>query len=431
MSEWKTYRLGELVDPKRGITYGVVQPGEFLKDEGVPILKVNNLTERKYSIEDAFRISTEVESKYERSRLVGNEILVSLVGSLGHIYKVKKELIGWNVVRAIGVLPIKVEFDKDWIYWFMKSPDIQREFQSQATTTVQATLNLKELRDIEIKYPETKTRESITSILSSLDEKIELNLQMNQTLETMAQAIFKEWFVNFNFPKGLNYDSSDLHDDHDLKKSAQSFNHKNHGSDKLVNGLPRGWRMGKISDFCKVNVNTLNAKDDISQIHYIEISEVDKGVIKNIAVYKRGEEPSRAKRKLSHGDVVLSTVRPNRGSYFLAIHPDSNLIASTGFAVFTPTKVPFSFLYCLLTSDEQIEYYGRMADGAAYPAINPAVIMDIDFVIPSDEVLEMYNNVVENFYDRINDNLDENKTLTQIRDSLLPKLMTGKIEIKA
>lgn len=129
--------------------------------------------------------------------------------------------------------------------------------------------------------------------------------------------------------------------------------------------------------------------------------------------------------------MALSTVRPNRGSYFLAIHPDSNLVASTGFAVFTPTEVPFSFLYCLLTSDEQIEYYGRMADGAAYPAINPAVIMNIDFIIPSDEVLEMYNNVVENFYFRINDNLEENKTLTQIRDNLLPKLMTGKIEIKA
>lgn len=79
MSVWRTYKLGDLVDQKRGITYGVVQPGKFLKDKGVPILKVNNLTERKFSLKDAFRISEDVESKYERSRLIGNEILISLL----------------------------------------------------------------------------------------------------------------------------------------------------------------------------------------------------------------------------------------------------------------------------------------------------------------------------------------------------------------
>jgi type I restriction enzyme, S subunit len=187
--------------------------------------------------------------------------------------------------------------------------------------------------------------------------------------------------------------------------------------------------MGKVSDVCNVNINTLSIKDEIDEINYIEISEVKKGIIKNIYTYKRGEEPSRAKRKLTHGDIALSTVRPNRGSYFLSIYPEKKLIASTGFAVFSPTSVPYSFLYCFLTDDEQIEYYGRMADGAAYPAINSSVIMNIDIINPSADVLQLFNDVVENLYLRINENLNENKVLTQLRDSLLPKLMTGKIEI--
>mgnify|MGYP003552953323 FL=1 len=88
------------------------------------------------------------------------------------------------------------------------------------------------------------------------------------------------------------------------------------------------------------------------------------------------------------------------------------------------------WLYCFLTNEEQIEYYGKMADGAAYPAINQAVIMNIDLVIPSTEDLKLFNDVAENLYLKIYENFEQNKSLTQIRDSLLPKLMTGKIAVK-
>ncbi|MFM7854131.1 MAG: hypothetical protein ACKO96_19965, partial [Flammeovirgaceae bacterium] len=99
--------------------------------------------------------------------------------------------------------------------------------------------------------------------------------------------------------------------------------------------------------------------------------------------------------------------------------------------VFTPTLVPYSFLYCFLTDEKQFEFYGRKADGAAYPAINPSIIMDIELVIPTDEILKLFHSVADNLYLRMHNNLEENKSLSQIRDSLLPKLMTGTIEVKA
>jgi type I restriction enzyme, S subunit len=373
MTEWNTYKLKEVADIKYGKDH------KHLADGNIPVYGSGGIM--RYA--DTFLYDKE-------------SILIPRKGTLSNLFYVNIPF--WSV-DTMFYTKIKEGNNGKYLYYLLKSMDLA----SMNVGSAVPSLTTEVLNKIEINVPDEDTQVEIASILTSLDDKIELNLQMNQTLVAMAQAIFKEWFVNFNFP---GYDG------------------------ELVDGLPKGWNMGKVSDLCKVNVNTLTAKDDVSEIHYIEISEVDKGVVKNIAVYKRGEEPSRAKRKLSHGDVALSTVRPNRGSYFLAIHPSSNLIASTGFAVFTPTKVPFSFLYCLLTSDEQIEYYGRMADGGAYPAINPAVIMNIEFVIPSGEALKMYNDVVENFYLKINDNLKENKTLTQIRDSLLPKLMTGKIEIE-
>ena len=111
----------------------------------------------------------------------------------------------------------------------------------------------------------------------------------------------------------------------------------------------------------------------------------------------------------------------------MAYKPEINLIASTGFAVFTATKVPYSFLYSFLTSKEQIDYYGRMADGAAYPSINPSLIMNMELLIPTVKVLGLFNDVVGIIYDKIYENWKQNKILTQIRDSLLPRLMSGKI----
>ncbi len=291
----------------------------------------------------------------------------------------------------------------EYARYLFRDVNFRREVYQLATGDIRFNISQQSLANIEIEIPDLATQKEISEILINIDDKIEVNLKMNQTLEAMAQNIFREWFVDFKFP---NFDG------------------------ELVDGLPEGWRKCKVKDVCEANSSTLNSKDLIDEVHYIEISEVDRGSVKNIAVYKRGEEPSRAKRKIHHGDTVLSTVRPNRGSYFLALFPSQNLIVSTGFAVFSPISVPYSYLYILLTNDEQLEFYGKMADGAAYPAINQSIVMNIDIDLPTNEVLEMFHNASSNLFEKIFRNLEENKNLTATRDTLLPKLIGGKIEIK-
>jgi type I restriction enzyme S subunit len=291
----------------------------------------------------------------------------------------------------------------EYARYLFRDISFRKEVYQLATGDIRFNISQESLAKIEIEIPDIETQKEIADILTSLDDKIELNLQMNESLEAIARAIFKEWFIDFNFPE-FNGD--------------------------LVNRIPEGWSKTKIKDICKVNTDTLNLKDTFKEIHYIEISEVEKGIIKNIKIYNRGEEPSRARRKLKHGDCVLSTVRPNRGSFFISLFPTKNLIASTGFAVFSPTKVPFSFLYLLLTNPEQLEFYGKMADGAAYPAINPSVIMDMDFLLPQANILELFHNIVGNSLIKCYSNLEENKFLVQTRDTILPKLMSGNIIVK-
>lgn len=396
---WKTYKLGDIVEIIGGGTPST-SVEEYWNGE-IPWLTPKDLTNYKYKfISKGERSITESGLKNSSARLLPKgTVLLTSRAPIGYLALASNPICTNQGFKSLITDETKV--NNHFLYYLFRNN--VGYIKSLGTGTTFAEVSGSTLKGVEFSMPEDiSTQSRIASILSSLDDKIELNLQMNKTLEAIAQAIFKEWFVDFRFP---GFDGI------------------------LVDGLPKGWRKSKVSDTCEVNKNTLSTKDEINEIKYIEISEVERGIIRNVSTYKRGEEPSRAKRKLRHGDIALSTVRPDRGSYFLAYYPENNLIASTGFAVFTATTLPFSFLYCFLTADEQIEYYGRMADGAAYPAINPSIIQNIDLTLPSEIVLKLFNDTAEKLYSKIYENLRENQTLIQIRDLLLPKLMTGKIRV--
>jgi type I restriction enzyme S subunit len=153
--------------------------------------------------------------------------------------------------------------------------------------------------------------------------------------------------------------------------------------------------------------------------------------IGNIQPYERGEEPSRARRRLRHGDTVLSTVRPDRGSYFLCMNPSPNLIASTGFAVLTPTKAPWSFIHAAMTQTGTFEYLGQHADGGAYPAVRPEIIGALEVPWPhKPEIVEEFHHTCASLYERAEHNRRESRTLAALRDALLPKLLSGEVRIK-
>ncbi len=399
MSEWKTYKLEDAIE--KLIDYRGKTPSKT--QSGIPLVTAKVIKNGRIEKPNEFIAEEDYESWMRRGIPKYGDVVLTTEAPLGEVAQIltnEKIALAQRVITLRGKTGL---IDNSFLKYFLVSPVGQNNLKAKETGSTVTGIKQSELRKVEILAPDLPTQRQIAQILTSLDDKIEINLQMNQTLEAMAQAIFKEWFVNFNFP---GFDG------------------------ELVDGLPKGWKMGKVKDVCSVNSSTLSTKDVLEEIHYVEISEVDKGIINNIKKYTRGEEPSRAKRKLKHGDTVLSTVRPNRGSYFISLFPSENLIASTGFAVFSPISVPFSFLYFFLTNSEQLEFYGKMADGAAYPAINQSVIMDMDLIIPTNEILEAFHSVAGNSLVKCHNNLEENKILTQTRDTLLPKLMSGKITVK-
>jgi type I restriction enzyme S subunit len=279
------------------------------------------------------------------------------------------------------------------------------------------------LKEKPVQLPPLAEQKAIAAVLGALDDKIELNQRMNATLEAMARALFQSWFVDFDpvrakvdgrEPVGLDSDTAAFFPEH--------FDHGEHDM------LPVGWGLVAIEKVCAINAWTLGKYDDLETLEYVEISEVSRGNIANIANYQRGEEPSRARRRLRHGDTALSTVRPDRGSYFLSLNPPENRVCSTGFAVLTPSKVPWSFLHVTLTLPEVSDHLGQMADGGAYPAVRTEVIGAMQVSLPKNpKVLEAFHRACAPLFEQAEANRTQSRTLATLRDTLLPKLLSGEL----
>ncbi len=249
-----------------------------------------------------------------------------------------------------------------------------------------AGITSSDLAKLRIPIPPLQEQRAIAHVLGTLDDKIELNRRMNETLEALAHALFEKLKV----------------------KSGSSM---------------------KLKELAEINSESLSKDDELDQIEYIEISDVSRGNVSNIKVFQRGTEPSRARRKLRHGDTVLSTVRPERHSYFLCLNPSPNLIASTGFAVASPSKAPWSFIHAALSQEKVFDYLGQLADGGAYPAVRPDVIGELEVPWPGHSDIEAFHEACAPLYKRAEQNRRESSTLAALRDALLPKLMSGMLRI--
>ena len=364
---WEFVKLGDLVHRKIG--YGIVQPGANV-DVGVPVIKVNNIISGLSNIELLEKTTTDIDARYTRTRLVGGELVISLVGSVGKTAIVPKTFAGCNLVRATGLIDIKDEILAKWVKYYIDSPQGQAYINSNVNTTVQVTLNIKSLSDMPIPLPDHVIREKIVAILSSLDDKIELNRRINANLEQQAQALYKSWFVDAD---------------------------------------TTGWGTKKLADF----FNVITGKKDANY-------STKDGVY---PFFTCSQDILKAPNYSFEGAAIL-----------LAGNGDFNVKRYIGkFEAYQRTYVliPFekryhSFLYLLIKYHLQ-EITGG-SRGSVIKFITKGNIADFTFTMPPysiDEKLSLFDSL----FNEIDKNITEINNLSTIRDTLLPKLMSGEIKV--
>ena len=390
--EYKT--LGSLVDRKIG--YGIVQPGRNIL-HGVPVIKVNNLIAGLHSKGELDVTTKENDEKYSRTRLEGGELIVSVVGTVGKTAIVPKSFRGCNLVRAVAMIDIKENWLSRWVKYYIDSPAGQAYIEQNLNTTVQATLNIKTLVDMPIPFLKEDEMRKIVTILEAIDRKIECNQQINDNLLAQAQTIKKQWVATNE----------------------------------------AGYEMLPLAEVATINPDTYSPKEAWEFVNYLDTSSITDGFVADIQHIVPSSEklPSRARRKVAAGDVLFSTVRPNQNHFGIISDPLPNMLASTGFADIR-SKTPLvcnELIYLCLTEGDFIEKMQQLAEQSTstFPSIKPSDLGACQIPCPKDESSNVFNDTLKTLFSLIAANFRENNSLGAMRDALLPKLMSGEIEVSA
>ena len=167
-----------------------------------------------------------------------------------------------------------------------------------------------------------------------------------------------------------------------------------------------------------------------SVVRYFDISSTQKGEVKKPSICERNEAPGRARRIASDGDVVWSCVRPNLKAYALILSPLENDVFSTGFAVLSPVRIPYSYLYCLASTENFVAHLVSKTGNSAYPAVLPQDFKTYAFAKPPDAILAKYHQFADPIFRQRKRCFDEIRELESSRETLLPLLMNGQAVIR-
>ena len=397
-------QLAEIIDGDRGKNYP--KQDEFYPQGYCLFLNTGNVTKEGFIFEENQFIMKEKDEALRKGKLKRGDIVYTTRGTVGNAGYYNSSVPYENVRINSGMVILRSNgeiVDARFLYQILKSEYYRPYFKQYCTGSAQPQLPIKNFSQICLNVPDIKTQHRIADILSVYDDLIENNQRQIKLLEEAAQRLYKEWFVDLRFP--------------------------GHENTKIVDGVPEGWQWCKVRDVADINSSALpkNYKEDF--IDYVDLGSVRCGHIETRTRYNLNEAPGRAKRCAKDGDIIWGMVRPNLKAYALVTNPKETDVFSTGFAVLSAKKVPYSYLYCAVTQEEFVGYLVNATNGAAYPAVKPVHFEVADILKPYEKVLEQFHSVADLIFRKIEMLDKQNHNLSEARDLLLPKLMNREVEV--
>lgn len=300
-----------------------------------------------------------------------------------------------------------------------------------ASGSVHQTIYFPEVKAFHIALPSIVEQRAISDLLGALDDKIELNRRMNETWEAMAQAIFRDWFVDFGpVRRKLAGETDPVAIMGGLTPNPARAAELAALFPAVLDAdeLPEGWAMTTLGEYAHLNPESWTSRTAPAHIRYVDLSNTKWGEIESVAPFNWIEAPSRARRVMQRGDTLVGTVRPGNGSY--AYVSVDGLTASTGFAQLRPKAIHLAdFVYLASTSEENIERLSLLADGGAYPAVNSSVVLETPVPSVPANLTVAFAAFTSPIRALIEERKSENRTLAETRDYLLPRLISGQIRI--
>ena len=376
-------QLAEIIDGDRGKNYP--KQDEFYPQGYCLFLNIGNVTKEGLTFEENQFITKEKDEALRKGKLKRGDIVYTTRGTVGNAGYYNSNVPYENVRINSGMVILRANgeiVDARFLYQILKSEYYRPYFKQYCTGSAQPQLPIKNFSQIYLNVPDIKTQHRIADILSAYDDLIENNQRQVKLLEEAAQRLYKEWFVDLNFP--------------------------GHENTKIVDGVPEGWSRGLLKELISVNYGKDHKKAP------------DDG---NIPVYGSGGLMRKCNKSLFSGEAVLI---PRKGSLNNIMYVNETFwTVDTMF--YATMKQPHTaiFVYFFVKAFDMYS----MNIGAAVPSMTTKILDAMDVVIPDKETLEKFGKLTKTYFNKIKTLQGQNERLKTARDLLLPKLMNGKVEV--
>lgn len=408
MEEWKEYKLKDI----SYLTTGFPFDGHKYGKKGIRVVRGDNVTigNLRWDTDKDKRWSEPFDRAADFS-LMADDIVIGMDGSrVGkNRAQVKETDLPLLLAQRVACVRHNELSIQSFLYYQIFSDRFENYIKAVHTGTSIPHVSLKQIGDFSIVLPPLDVQKKISNILKSLDDKIEVNRRINENLEQQAQALFKSWFVDFEPFKDQPFVESEL------------------------GMIPQGWRVGTLGDICVTNKRTYKG-DFVSEIEYIDTGCVTNNIIDTPQILNPAIDkiPSRARRAVTEGDIIYSSVRPNQRHYALLFNPSSNTVVSTGFVVITANWSGYRYyIYQYLIQDEIVNKLQAIAEQSVstFPSLNASDLTNLKIVIPPNDVVGDFAALNCSFITQINKKQQESRRLAELRDTLLPRLMSGELKV--
>ncbi|HIF9176009.1 TPA: restriction endonuclease subunit S [Photobacterium damselae] len=422
--DWQVMTLDEIVTHQKGFAF---KSKDYI-DSGIPVVRVSNFTMDSIDCSDLKYVDQFIAEKNASVQLVENDVVIATVGSwptnpasvVGKTVCVPKNVNGSLLNQNAVRLRVKNNDDSDqsFLYYLLKNKDFSDYIVSTAQGSAnQASITLKDIYGYEFAYPEQQHRKKIASYLTSIDRKISLNTQTNQTLEQMAQAIFKSWFVDFDPVKakmnGVQPEGMDA-------TTASLF------PEKLVESelglIPEGWEVEPLKNVSRV-INGRAYKNTEFKEEGTPIIRIQNLTGKGKTVYSDLDLPE--DKLVEHGDLIFAwsaTFGPHlwRGPKSIYHYHIWKMDVN---------EKRFGKYLLFMHLARLTDYLKNQGTGSIFTHLTKVIMESQKLVVPSEPIVEAFSKVVTPLFAQIDSLHKENQVLEKLRDTLLPKLLSGEIEL--
>ena len=430
---------------------------------GVPLITAKIVKRGRIEDPEEFIAEEAYEPWMRRGIPEAGDVVLTTEAPLGEVAQLdgKKVALAQRIITLRGKSDL---LDNTYLKFALQSQPIQEQLHGRASGSTVSGIKQSELRKLQLTFPPVEEQRQVAAILGSLDDKIDLNRRINQTLEAMAQAIFQSWFVDFDPVKAKITAKAEGRDPlraamsaisgkadaelealqpeqyEQLAATAALFPDEMEASG--LGEIPKGWQSSTLGEICAAYGGLIQTGPFGSQLHARDYCDEGVPVVmpqdlsgqriqtSKIARIAESDAQRLQRHRMKQGDVVFSR-RGDVGRHALVTKQEVGWLCGTGCLLVRPsTTSPIStYVSCALALPETLEWLLRHAVGATMPNLNTAILSELPMLSARSEVIAAFENFFSSLVAAKNSHLSEASTLATLRDTLHPKLLSGELPV--